>query len=73
MHLEIELHAVSHLKGLINGQNIYGRQERGSMDSIHQAMLKSGHSSHLLHKITLVQFQRNSTVRTGCLNIKWAK
>ena len=29
------------------------------MDSIHQAMLKSG---HLLHKIALVQSQRNSTV-----------
>ena len=29
------------------------------MDSIHQAMLKSG---YLLHKITLLQFQRNSTV-----------
>ena len=29
------------------------------MDSIHQAKLKSG---YLLHKITLVQSQRNSTV-----------
>ena len=30
------------------------------MDSIHQAKVKSG---HLLHKIALVQSQRNSTVR----------
>ena len=29
------------------------------MDSIHQAKVKSG---HLLHKIALVQSQRNSTV-----------
>ena len=35
------------------------------MDSIHQAMLKSG---HLLHKIALVQSQRNGTVGLGkCL------
>ena len=59
MSFEIELHAVLQLKRLINGENISGRQERGSMDSIHQAMLKSG---HLLHKIALVQSQRNSTV-----------
>ena len=31
------------------------------MDSIHQAKVKSG---HLLHKIALVQSQRNSTVPT---------
>ena len=59
MALEIELHAVPHLKPFINGRNISGWQERGSMDSIHQGMLKSG---HLLHKIALVQSQRNSTV-----------
>ena len=43
MSLEIELHAVPHLKGLINVSNISGRQERGSMDSIHQAKLKTTH------------------------------
>ena len=37
MSLEIELHAVPHLKGLINVSNISGQQERGSMDSIHQS------------------------------------
>ena len=57
---EVNLCAVPHLKGLINGSNISVRQERGSMDSIHQAKLKSG---HLLHKIALVQSQRNSTVQ----------
>ena len=62
MSLEIVVHAVLHLKVLINGQRLSGRQERGSMDSIHQAKVKSG---HLLHEITLVQSQRNSTV---CVN-----
>ena len=56
---EVNLLAVPYLKGLINGENISGRQKQGSMDSIPQAMLKSG---HLLHKIALVQSQRNSTV-----------
>ena len=59
MSLKIGLYAVPHLKGLINGKNISGWQERGSMDSIHQAMLKSG---HLLDKIGLVQSQMNITV-----------
>ena len=40
-------------------QMVSCRQEHGSMVSIHQAMLKIG---HLLHKITLFQSQRNSTV-----------
>ena len=35
-------------------------QERGSMDSIHQTKLKSG---HLPHKMALVQSQRNTTVQ----------
>ena len=61
---EIELLAVPHLKGLINGENISGRQECCSMDGIHQTMLKSG---HLLHKIALVQSQRNSTVHMHAL------
>ena len=56
---EVNLCTVPHLKGLLNGKNISGRQELGSMDSIHQAKVKSG---HLLRKIALVQFQRNSTV-----------
>ena len=55
MYLEIELYAVPHLEGLINVSNISSWQERGSMDSIHQAKLKSG---HLLLKIALVQSQR---------------
>ena len=59
MPLEDNPYIVPHLKGFISGQNISGRQERGSMDSIHHVMLKSG---HLLHKIALVQSQRNSTV-----------
>ena len=41
MSLEIEIHAVPYLKGLINVSNISGRQECGSMDSIHQAKLKT--------------------------------
>ena len=43
MTLEIELHAVPYLKGLINVSNISGWQARGSMDSIHQAKLKTTH------------------------------
>ena len=66
MSLEIELHAAPHLKLLINGKNISGRQERGSMDSIHQAMLKSG---HLLHKIAFDQSQRNTTVHDGKIHL----
>ena len=30
MPLELELHAVPHFKGIINGENISGRQECGS-------------------------------------------
>ena len=60
MPLETKLHAVPHLKRLIDGENISGRQEHGRMDSIHQAMLKSG---HLLHRIALVQSQRTSEIQ----------
>ena len=68
MSLEIELHAVPHLKGLINDKIISDRQERGSMDSIHQARLKSG---HLLHIMALVQSQRNGTVPTFITYQDW--
>ena len=43
----------------INVSNISGRQERGSMDSIHQVKLKS---SHLLHEKALVKSQGSRTV-----------
>ena len=43
MSLEIELHTIPHLKGLINVSNISGQQKHGSMDSIHQAKLKTNH------------------------------
>ena len=36
------------------------------MDSIHQAMLKSG---HLLHKIAFDQSQRNTTVHDGKIHL----
>ena len=32
---EIELPPVPHLKGIINGQNIFGRQERGTAVLLH--------------------------------------
>ena len=43
MSLEIELHVVPHLKDLIDVSNISGQQEHGSMNSIHQAKLKTTH------------------------------
>ena len=65
MPLEIELHAVPHLKGLINGKSLSGWQEHGSMVSIHQTKLKSG---DLLHKMALVQPQRNRSVASYLLS-----
>ena len=43
MPLELELHAVPHFKGLINGQNISGKQECGSTFTQPKTHLKSTH------------------------------
>ena len=59
MSLDIELHAAPHMKGFINVSNISDWHGCSSMDSIHQAKLKS---SHLLHNMAFVQSQRNRTV-----------
>ena len=40
MPLEIELCAVPHLKGLINGQHIPGRQEHGSTFTLQKTYLE---------------------------------
>ena len=61
MPLEIELHAVPYLKGLINESIISGQQERGSMESIHQAKVNSG---HLLHTVLPRTNQANPVLCT---------
>ena len=43
MPFEIKLHAVSHLKGLIKGKNIFDRQECGSTFTYQKTHLKDTH------------------------------
>ena len=43
MPLEKKLHAVPYFKGLINGKNIFGRQERGSTFTYQKPHWKSSH------------------------------
>ena len=61
MPLEIKCHTVPHLKGLINGKNIPGGQERGSTSKIliWKVLI-------LLHTEPIVP---NSSSETACLNI----
>ena len=63
MSLEIELHAEPHLKGLINGENISGRQECGSTFTKPKTHMKS---TILLHteQIGRILFWRTVAIFT---------
>ena len=61
MPLEIKLDAVPHLKGLINGENISGRQECGSTFIKPKTHLKSTH-------FTSYRANRTDTFLSQCMN-----
>ena len=59
IRLEIKLRAVPHLKGLINGKNISGRQECVGIFMHQNGTLNL---SRWLHKMSFIQFHSDSTV-----------